>query len=154
MLAIDNKKIFGLIIESALKVKGFSTNQKIVDLIEIAFIDCFKKDGKIRKSGRVWTGFVENGIIDEKALDQCLKAAFWKVLNFHIGRAGNGIGTLMNADFQLGCVANAYGLGKEESKEFRDSCDTFCQVFVYLASKCKVSSVPGSEWRRALGYTD
>jgi hypothetical protein len=154
MLAVDNKKIFGLIIESALKVKGFSTNQKIVDLIEIAFIDCFKKDGKIRKSGRVWTGYVTDNGIDEKARDQCLKAAFWKVLNFHIGRAGNGVGTLMNASFQLRLLADSYGFTKEEQKEFDDACDTFCQVFVYLASKCKVSSVPGSEWRRALGYTD
>lgn len=124
----------------------------------------------------------QDGSIDEAARLQCLQSAFCRLMHYHLGRNGAYIGTIINATENLGSMAQAFGLcphpqsetkwfafgdsnlpeavesrrKRDENrvieKRFADHCDTFCQVLVFLNSKGKESSVPGAEWRKALGY--
>lgn len=139
-----------------------------------------KAQTKARKTAPSWCGYVRNdGTIDEAARLQCLQSAFCRLLHFHAGRNGAYLGTIINAMDNLGSMAQAFGLcphpasetrwykyadGSPEAQEsrrksdenrkverhFADVCDTFCQVFVFIASGKQESSVPGAEWRRVM----
>ena len=123
----------------------------------------------------------QDGTIDEAARLQCLQSAFCRLAHYHLGRSGAYLGTIVNATENLRSMAQAFGLcphpesetrwfafGDSElpeavesrrkrdensvvEKKFADHCDTFCQVLVFLNSNCKESSVPGAQWRKALG---
>jgi hypothetical protein len=122
-----------------------------------------------------------DGTIDEAARLQCLQSAFCRLLHYHLGRNSAYLGTIINATENLGSMAQAFGLcphpasetkwyafhntdlpeavesrrkraeNNAAEKRFADACDTFCQVLVFINSKGKESSVPGAEWRKALG---
>lgn len=122
-----------------------------------------------------------DGTIDEVARQQCLESAFCRMLHYHLGRSSAYLGTIINASDNLGLVARDFGLtpypeketrwylfddtglpeaveakrkrdeNREVERRFANLCDTFCQVFVYISTKGRESSVAGAQWRQALG---
>ena len=123
-----------------------------------------------------------DGTIDEAARLQCLQSAFTRLLHYHLGKSGAYLGTIINAHDNLRSMAGAFGLCPHPESEtnwfrftdyncpeavearrkrdenrvienhFADVCDTFCQVLVFVNSRGQESSVPGAQWRKALGY--
>ena len=135
----------------------------------------------LRKNPLPWQGFVlNNGTIDEKMLLQCMQSTFCRLFRYHLGDQGNYLGTIINAHQNLGICFEGFGLNpcevpkdswklawdSEEYKalqpakdanraaqsKFADNVDTICQVFVLIGRKGQTSSVPGDQWRKALGY--
>lgn len=179
---IQVQAVFDLVLRSAQHVKGFDATTQELALLRKAFDGLFNvAQTAPRKAALSWCGYVrDDGTIDEAKRLQCLQSAFGRLFFYHLGKSGSYLGTIINAFDNLGICAEAFGLvphkdvpkwwklpeGSSEvaearklndenraaAKHFADVCDTFCQVFVFLNKKGQTSSVPGDEWRRALGY--
>lgn len=181
---IQVQVLFDMLVEHCRKVKGFDASAAELSLLRKAFDGVFNKAlTATRKTPLSWCGYVRNdGTIDETARLQCLQSAFTRLLHYHLGKNGAYLGTIINANENLGSIAQAFGLcphpesetkwyafhnadlpeavesrrkrleNKAIQKHFVDVCDTFCQVLVFVNSRGQESSVPGTQWRKALGY--
>lgn len=178
---IQVQALFDLVVEQCRKVTGFNASSAELAVMRKAFDGIFDKaQTRTRKTPLSWCGYVRlDGTINEACRLQCLQSAFCRLMHYHLGRNGACLGTIINAHDNLRLMAHAFGLcphkqdrcnwidaampeaaearrKRDENrvieKRFADHCDTFCQVLVFLNSKGKESSVPGAEWRKALGY--
>ena len=181
---IQVQVVFDLVLRSAQQVTGFDATPAELAVLRKAFDGLFNvAQTAPRKTAQSWCGYVRrDGTIDEKALLQCLQSAFARLFFYHLGTSGAYLGTIINATENLRSLAEPFGLvphpgapkswrfeiGSPEylaakplneanevaARHFADTCDTFAQVFVFINKRGQTSSVPGDEWRRALGYND
>lgn len=178
---IQVQVVFDLVLRSAQQVAGFDATPAELAVLRKAFDGLFNvAQTAPRKTAQSWCGYVRrDGSVDEKALLQCLQSAFARLFFYHLGTSGAYLGTIVNATDNLLSLAEPFGLvphphiakwwqlpmdspileatrnlGKENEaaeRHFADTCDTFAQVFVFINKRGQTSSVPGDEWRRALG---
>jgi hypothetical protein len=178
---IQVQVVFDLVLRSAQQVAGFDATPAELAVLRRAFDGLFNvAQTAPRKTAQSWCGYVRrDGTIDEKALLQCLQSAFARLFFYHLGTSGAYLGTIINATDNLRSLAEPFGLvphpgapkswrfeiGSPEylaakplneanevaARHFADTCDTFAQVFVFINKRGQTSSVPGDEWRRALG---
>jgi hypothetical protein len=178
---IQVQAFFDLVVEQCRKVRGFDASSAELAIMRKAFDGMFDKaQTRTRKTPLSWCGYVrQDGTIDEAARLQCLQSAFCRLMHYHLGRNGAYLGTLINAFENLKSCYEAFDLipnprvakwwelpsdspilevtrrltqeNQDACRHFADVCDTFAQVFVFINKKGQTSSVPGDEWRKALG---
>ena len=175
----DRNDMFRTVLEHCHKLEEFQPSDLEVQTLRTAFDGLFKIRGAgFRKTPLSWTGFVSrDGTIDRSKATKCLQSAFCRLFQYHSGQSSAYLGTILNATENLASVSKAFGIAestpsywnfetgsseyetarevydseKAKARTFADHCDTFCQVFIYLGTNGKTSSVSGDQWSKALG---
>ena len=175
----DRDDMFQTVLEHCRKIREFQPSELEVEIMRLAFDGLFKIRGAgFRKTPLSWTGFVSrDGTIDRDKAVRCLQSSFCRLFQYHSGRSSAYLGTIINASENLASVSRAFGIADEKvgywrfesgtaeyetakaeydaenakARKFADHCDTFCQVFIYIGTGGKTSSVSGDTWAKALG---